>query len=116
MIVLKINSWEELLSGAGIGISVVFIALAILVILFEIVQKIMVGQSKKKQRKAGKRIDEIVQTSANANEIVAISAALHLFFNETHDKESNVITIKQIEKRYSPWNSKIYGLNNTLHR
>jgi len=42
--------------------------------------------------------------------------ALHLFMNEMHDEESNVITIKRIERRYSPWNSKIYGLNNTIRR
>ncbi len=114
MIILKINSWAELLFGAAIGISVVFIALVTLVILFEIVQKIMIHQTGKKQVKTGKTKEEVVHT--NANEIVAISVALHLFLNDTHDKESNVITIKQIEKRYSPWNSKIYGLNNILNR
>jgi len=64
--------------------------------------------------KAGKKEEEIVDVSAN--EIAAISMALHLFMNEMHDEESNVITIKRIERRYSPWNSKIYGLNNTIRR
>ncbi len=64
--------------------------------------------------KAGKKVEEMVDVSAN--EIAAISVALHLFINEMHDEESNVITIKRIERRYSPWNSKIYGLNNTLQR
>jgi hypothetical protein len=59
-------------------------------------------------------VEDIVD--ASANEIAAISMALHLFINEMHDEESNVITIKRIERRYSPWNSKIYGLNNTLSR
>jgi hypothetical protein len=45
-------------------------------------------------------------------EIVAIGMALYQFFDEVHDNESNVITIKRIERRYSPWSSKIYGLNN----
>ena len=47
-------------------------------------------------------------------DIVAISMALHLFYEEVHDDESNVITIKRIERRYSPWSSKIYGINNNL--
>ena len=47
-------------------------------------------------------------------EIVAIAMALHLFYDEVHDDESNVITIKRIERRYSPWSSKIYGINNNL--
>jgi len=40
--------------------------------------------------------------------------ALHMFYDEVHDNESNVITIKRIERRYSPWSSKIYGTNNYL--
>lgn len=114
MMILKINSWEELLIGSAIGISVVFAALAILVLLFELTQYLLLSSAKKKQIKAGKKIEEIKDISAN--EIAAISMALHLFMNEMHDEESNVITIKRIERRYSPWNSKIYGLNNTIHR
>ncbi|MDL2289838.1 hypothetical protein LJB95_00345 [Paludibacteraceae bacterium OttesenSCG-928-F17] len=49
-----------------------------------------------------------------ANDVAAISLALHLFFNEAHDIESNVITIKRKEQRYSPWNLKIYGITNLI--
>ena len=47
-------------------------------------------------------------------DVVAIAMALHMFYDEVHDNESNVITIKRIERRYSPWSSKIYGTNNYL--
>jgi hypothetical protein len=47
-------------------------------------------------------------------DIVAIAIALHLYTDEVHDNESNVITIKRIERRYSPWSSKIYGTNNNI--
>jgi len=47
-------------------------------------------------------------------DVVAIAMALHLFYDEVHDDESNVITIKRIERRYSPWSSKIYGTNNNI--
>ena len=47
-------------------------------------------------------------------DIIAIAMALHLFYDEVHDDESNVITIKRIERRYSPWSSKIYGINNII--
>jgi len=114
MVLLKINSWSELLIGSVIGIVVVFIALIILVLLFDFIQYLVLNSSKKKMVKAGKKVEEMVDVSAN--EIAAISMALHLFINEMHDEESNVITIKRIERRYSPWNSKIYGLNNTLQR
>jgi len=49
-----------------------------------------------------------------STDIVAIAMALHLFYDEVHDNESNVITIKRIERRYSPWSSKIYGVNNNI--
>ena len=114
MVLLKIDSWSELLIGSVIGIVVVFVALIILVLLFDFIQYLVLNSSKKKQVKAGKKIEEIKDIPAN--EIAAISMALHLFMNDMHDEESNVITIKRIERRYSPWNSKIYGLNNTLHR
>jgi hypothetical protein len=43
----------------------------------------------------------------------AISMAIHLYFSEMHDDESNVITINRIQRRYSPWSSKIYSIYNT---
>ena len=114
MELLYINSWSEILIGSVIGMVVVFVALIILVLLFDFIQYFVINSSKKKMVKAGKKVEDIVD--ASANEIAAISMALHLFINEMHDEESNVITIKRIERRYSPWNSKIYGLNNTLSR
>ena len=44
----------------------------------------------------------------------AIATALYMYFNELHDDESNIITIKKVSKFYSPWSSKIYGLRNQL--
>lgn len=55
-----------------------------------------------------------IKGEVSSNDIVAISMALHLFYDEVHDDESNVITIKRIERRYSPWSSKIYGINNNI--
>lgn len=53
------------------------------------------------------------------NEIaVAIAAAIHLFTQEVHDSGNYVLTINRIQKPYSPWSSKIYGLRVSpkLHR
>ena len=112
MLTLKINSWSEMLVGTAIGITVVFIALAVMVILFVSIQWLMFHKKKKKAVVSGDKAPLTVQISAN--EVAAISAAIHLFVNDIHDQESNIITIKRIERRYSPWNSKIYGLNNNL--
>lgn len=45
----------------------------------------------------------------------AIAMALHLYYNGVHDEEHTQVTIRKVERRYSPWNSKLYGMNN-LHR
>ena len=55
----------------------------------------------------------VSDNKANNGEIAAIGIALHLYLNDNiHDDESNVITIKRIQRRYSPWSYKIYSMNN----
>jgi glutaconyl-CoA/methylmalonyl-CoA decarboxylase subunit delta len=67
---------------------------------------------RQKLRRQGKHKEAEVESLEITGEVnAAISVALHLYFNEMHDEESNVMTIKKVSKRYSPWSSKIYGLN-----
>lgn len=112
--ILAINNWDGMLTGSLVGILVVFVALAILVMIFEYIQRMSIKATKNKVAKAtGKSKDEITDVkNIPAGDIAAISVALHLYMNDLHDTESNIITIKRIERRYSPWNSKIYGLTN----
>ena len=42
----------------------------------------------------------------------AIAMALYSYFNELHDVESGVITIRRVSKNYSPWSSKLYNMKN----
>ncbi len=111
---LLIDNWSGMLLNSLIGISVVFGALILLVFMFEIIQHFSIQATKKKVAKAtGKSHKEVNDVkNISSDEIAAISIALHLYLHEVHDNESNVITIKRIERRYSPWNSKIYGLTN----
>ena len=44
------------------------------------------------------------------NESAAIAMALRLYYDDVHDEESYVITLVNNNNRYSPWNSKIYGI------
>ncbi|HRZ77979.1 MAG TPA: hypothetical protein P5248_11465, partial [Bacteroidales bacterium] len=62
-------------------------------------------------RRAGKHHQAEKDLNIPAEVSAAIAMALHLHFNAQHDLESNVVTIKRVSKRYSPWSSKIYGLN-----
>ncbi len=46
----------------------------------------------------------------------AISMALHLYLQEAHDIESNIITITRTSRPYSPWSSKIWNMRDLFHQ
>ena len=46
----------------------------------------------------------------------AIGMALHLHFQDVHDYEMTILTINQVMRPYSPWSSKIYGLQQMPNR
>ncbi len=95
-----------------LGWFIVFIALLFLVGIFLIVPKIVNWFIKRKLRKKGK-IQAVVNRDKLSGEInAAIATALFMYFSEVHDEESNILTIKKIQRRYSPWSSKIYGMSN----
>lgn len=116
MTLLAINQFDDILMESAIGIIVVFSALTLLVLAFNLVGKLSRKSNSLKRKKKEIQTEAITapEKILSGNEIAAISMALHLFMNDVHDEESNVITIKRIERRYSPWNSKIYGLTNLI--
>ena len=103
-------------SGQGVTIAIVgwlivFAALVMLVVVFTQAPKLIYYQTRKKLKEQSKQAplsnkDLHIPGDTSA----AISMALHLYFSDLHDEESNVITIKRVRKTYSPWSSKIYGL------
>lgn len=97
-----------------IGWAIVFLALVLMVLIFTLVPKIHTYCTERKLRKQGKiKKDEVFEASnVSGEENAAIAMAIYMYMNEQHDEESGVITIKRIQRRYSPWSSKIYGLNN----
>jgi glutaconyl-CoA/methylmalonyl-CoA decarboxylase subunit delta len=100
-----------------VGIGVVFFSLLFLNIIFSQIPKLLKVQMKMKFKKAGKKTDDkecCADISGDTN--AAIALALHLYMNELHDMESNVMTIEKVSRRYSPWSSKIYGLRNLNYR
>jgi len=97
-----------------IGWGIVFLALVILVIIFTNVPKIHFYMTNRRLRRQGKMENDKPATIGHVTgeESAAIAMALYMYNNERHDEESGIITIKRIERRYSPWSSKIYSLNN----
>lgn len=100
-----------------IGWSIVFTALVLLIFVFTNVPRLLKINLSRKIKKAGKATSVSKSEASDSKYIsggdtAAIAMAIHLFFEEQHDEESNVITIKRIQRRYSPWSSKIYGMRN----
>lgn len=108
--ILKMKSWIVTLGG----FLIVICSLIILFFLFALISKILNTNWKNISRKRLKSVDNTKRkgTALDTNNdiIVAIGLALALS-SEVHDIEYDEITIVRQERRYSPWNSKIYGLN-----
>ena len=99
------------LTVALVGWLIVFAALVLLVIVFTHIPKLIYYKSRKELKQKTKQAIVTNDDLHIAGDVsAAISTALYLFFDEMHDEESNVITIKHARKEYSPWSSKIYGL------
>ena len=101
------------------AMSVTFLALAILYLVFKQVGKFHIRKKSENAVEAVKDVanKEKADTSGqvSAETYAAISMAIHMFMveNEAHDFEETVLTINKVSRTYSPWSSKIYTLRET---
>lgn len=121
----KVEKFEEHDSvGIGMAISamsVVFIGLLLLFVLFKIVGKISVNLSKRNAMKVKgitdkKEAKEKKLGEAPGEVFAAIAMAMHEMQSDVHDVEETVLTITRVKRSYSPWSSKIYTLRETPHK
>ncbi len=121
MTALSVNGFTWLVTGVGFGMVIVLLIVLIFILqgLGAVVSNITAPKSPKAAAKAAPAVQAAaVQAPGKDTDempVAAIAMALHLYFNGVHDEEPTQITIKNVERRYSPWNSKLYGMNN-LHR
>jgi len=122
MTLLTVNGFTWLVTGVGFGM--VIVLLIVLIFILKGLGAVVSRLAAPKAPKAAKPAVQVAQPAAapaavkeSSDEmpVAAIAMALHLYFNGAHDEEPTQITIKNVERRYSPWNSKLYGMNN-LHR
>ena len=94
-----------------VGMTVVFISLLLLYMLFFNITK-LINLKIKKDKKIESKDVQLKQSEEelSGNVGAAIAMALHLYMSELHDKENTVLTINKVARTYSPWSSKIYGL------
>jgi len=122
----KANNLKENDSFGGsltlIAMCIVIAALILLSLLFigfgKIFQYLINKNKQKHAAERGKEIDTTDTELASGETIAAIAMALAEHFGQGHDIEDTILTIHQIKKAYSPWNSKIYNLRMQpeLHR
>lgn len=114
MTLLEITSQTWIITV--VGWFIVFAALVLLIFVFTNIPRLfqinIPKRTKKSSGSGGNESEKKVEGYLSGDETAAIAMALHLYFEEQHDEESNIITIKRIQRRYSPWSSKIYGVRN----
>lgn len=105
--------WGFALLVTGMGMGIVFLLLIILICLIRLQTKII--DTLTGSTKTVNTAHTVVTTDAHPtpHEQAAIAMAMHLYF-DAHDEEPHVITIEEVERRYSPWSSKIYSMRNTI--
>ena len=99
------------------GLLIVFGALVTLALFFNYGLPVMLYIYKIITKRKDKKISEIKvgRDGDFTGEIASvIGATVHMYLAEQHDHESAILTIKKVKKTYSPWSSKIYGVQNRL--
>ncbi len=110
LFLLLADSVDFGLTVAVVGFSIVLASLTLLVLVFLRLPKLIKMKFRKKKKDIKREEKESKDDQIEGNVTAAISLALHLYFSDLHDQESNIVTIKKVKKAYSPWSSKIYGV------
>lgn len=107
-------------SGIGItlmSMAIVILSLIILSLLFMAFGKISQRmQTKKRLKDYGIAHDDDNHEASSGEACAAIAAALYQYFNDRHDVEDTVLTMRKLKRAYSPWSSKLYGLRQVPER
>ena len=121
MTILTIDGSTWLVTGVGFGMVILLLIVLIFILkgLGAVVSRITAPKAPKAVAKTAPAVQAAVShvsgKESDETPVAAIAMALHLYFNGAHDEEPTQITIRKVERSYSPWNSKLYGMNN-LHR
>ncbi len=95
-----------------IAMTVVFLSLMMLYLVFKNIAKVYGLDLKSKFRKKKGLEPAFHEAVEDPTGELGAAVALALFYyqNELHDHENTLLTIKKVSRTYSPWSSKIYGL------
>lgn len=102
------DAWGGMLTITSM--MVVFGALIALYLFFKLSGNIAKRMSTKKVAETGTLSAVRSHSQLSGEVLAAISAALHEMREDQHDLESTILTIQQVKRNYSPWNSKLQSL------
>ncbi|MDO5523229.1 MAG: OadG family transporter subunit [Bacteroidia bacterium] len=95
---------------------VVFLGLLSLFLIFKWIGNTAKSISHKRVANAGTLSAVRGESQLTGDVLAAISAAIHELNQDAHDVESTILTISEVRRRYSPWNSKFYTLRQHPHK
>ena len=107
-----INNYISEIGMAITALLVVFFSLIILYSVFKCMSKTALELSKRRaMRVSGLTAEQAKGVASESGAIyAAIAMAIYEITENEHDYENTVLTIKNVARNYSPWNSKIYML------
>ena len=101
----------------AIAMSIVFLVLLMLVVIFYNIEKIIKAFQNNMLRKQlrllspGTVFMKNMRVEASGEEYAAIAAAIYLYNNELHDEENAIITIEKTTRTWTPWSAKYFSMN-----
>ncbi|MBR1798476.1 MAG: OadG family protein [Bacteroidales bacterium] len=100
----------------AVAVAVVFLALVVITLILQGSSKLISGvegrKSAKKTSDTSERKGASVENVNNQDDVIAaIAAAVHLYTDELHDDEADILTIERAERTWTPWNAKFYNMN-----
>lgn len=113
-------NWSHIWMVTLLGFCMVLVLLVVLIYFLKLFGVIMKPGAKSAKAVDTPRLPEPQPVAAPAagqddeGTMAAIAMALHLYYHGVHDEEPTKITLKRTDRRYSPWNAKLYGMNNLI--
>jgi glutaconyl-CoA/methylmalonyl-CoA decarboxylase subunit delta len=97
---------------AIISVSIVMSVLAFIYLSFKAISGIIINKNKGAETLPARQKQVVLHDMPSGDVSAAIAMALSIYYKQEIEEENYAITIKKISHRYSPWNSKIYGMRN----
>jgi glutaconyl-CoA/methylmalonyl-CoA decarboxylase subunit delta len=117
----KAESAAELAKNDPYGLGVLLIALIVVFVVlislflafkyFFMFYNYLVAQ--KRSNQSAKESARYPKEQISGEIVAAIAMTLHLYKSGVHDEENTILTMKKTNRAYSPWSSKLHGLQRT---